>query len=42
VAAVEWLQKIFIPSINTSEPRLLILDGYGSHETTRSRGILLT
>ena len=32
--AIEWLQKVFLPSTNTTEPRLLILDGHGSHETT--------
>jgi hypothetical protein len=32
--AVEWLQKVFLPSTRTTEPRLLILDGHGSHETT--------
>ena len=32
--AVEWLQKVFLPQTATPEPRLLILDGYGSHETT--------
>lgn len=34
--ALEWLQKIFIPQTaprNLSEPRLLVLDGHGSHET---------
>jgi 4-hydroxybenzoate polyprenyltransferase len=32
--AVEWLQKVFLPQTSTLEPRLLILDGHGSHETT--------
>ena len=32
--AVEWLQKVFLPLTNTQEPRLLILDGHGSHEST--------
>ncbi|KAL5612103.1 hypothetical protein BROUX41_000349 [Berkeleyomyces rouxiae] len=35
--AIQWLQEIFIPSTqpsDPSEPRLLILDGHGSHETT--------
>jgi 4-hydroxybenzoate polyprenyltransferase len=32
--AVEWLEKVFIPLTDTKEPRLLILDGHGSHETT--------
>ena len=32
--AIEWLQKIFLPRTSTFEPRLLILDGHGSHETT--------
>ena len=35
--AIEWLEKVFIPQTvprNPSEPRLLILDGHGSHETT--------
>ena len=32
--AIEWLQKVFLPQTNTIEPRLLILDGHGSHETT--------
>jgi hypothetical protein len=34
--ALEWLQKVFIPQTaprDPSEPRLLILDGHGSHET---------
>lgn len=34
--AVEWLQKVFIPQTaprDPLEPRLLILDGHGSHET---------
>ena len=31
---VEWLQKVFLPQTATLEPRLLILDGHGSHETT--------
>ena len=34
--ALEWLQKVFIPQTaphNPKEPRLLILDGHGSHET---------
>ena len=35
--ALEWLEKVFIPFIapqDPQEPRLLILDGHGSHETT--------
>jgi 4-hydroxybenzoate polyprenyltransferase len=32
--AVEWLEKVFLPQTYTLEPRLLILDGHGSHETT--------
>jgi 4-hydroxybenzoate polyprenyltransferase len=32
--AIEWLQKVFLPQTDTTEPRLLILDGHGSHETT--------
>lgn len=35
--AIEWLEKVFIPQTaprDPSEPRLLILDGHGSHETT--------
>jgi 4-hydroxybenzoate polyprenyltransferase len=32
--AVQWLEKIFLPYTHTLEPRLLILDGHGSHETT--------
>lgn len=32
--AVEWLEKVFLPQTATLEPRLLILDGHGSHETT--------
>ena len=34
--AVEWLEKVFIPGSQptTPEPRLLIVDGHGSHETT--------
>ena len=32
--AIEWLETVFLPQTMTSEPRLLILDGYGSHETT--------
>jgi 4-hydroxybenzoate polyprenyltransferase len=32
--AIEWLQKVFLPQTDTIEPRLLILDGHGSHETT--------
>jgi 4-hydroxybenzoate polyprenyltransferase len=32
--AVEWLTKVFLPQTATPEPRLLILDGHGSHETT--------
>jgi 4-hydroxybenzoate polyprenyltransferase len=31
--AVKWLQKIFLPRTATSDPRLLILDGHGSHTT---------
>ena len=34
--ALEWLQKVFIPQTaprDLKEPRLLILDGHGSHET---------
>jgi 4-hydroxybenzoate polyprenyltransferase len=27
-------KKVFLPQTITSEPRLLILDGHGSHETT--------
>jgi hypothetical protein len=37
ITALEWLQKVFIPQSaprNSSEARLLILDGHGSHETT--------
>jgi 4-hydroxybenzoate polyprenyltransferase len=35
--ALEWLKKVFIPQTqphDPSEPRLLVLDGHGSHETT--------
>jgi 4-hydroxybenzoate polyprenyltransferase len=32
--AVEWLEIVFLPQTYTLEPRLLILDGHGSHETT--------
>ena len=32
--AVEWLEKVFLPYTDTTEPRLLILDGHGSHTTT--------
>jgi 4-hydroxybenzoate polyprenyltransferase len=35
--ALEWLKKVFIPQTqphNPSEPRLLVLDGHESHETT--------
>ena len=35
--ALEWLEKVFIPSTQPGDPqeaRLLILDGHGSHETT--------
>jgi hypothetical protein len=32
--AVEWLEKVFLPQTYTLEPRLLVLDGHGSHETT--------
>ncbi|KAF4630035.1 hypothetical protein G7Y89_g8107 [Cudoniella acicularis] len=35
--ALEWLSKVFIPRTapqDPKEPRLLILDGHGSHETT--------
>jgi hypothetical protein len=35
--ALEWLQTVFIPQTaprDPKEPRLLILDGHGSHETT--------
>jgi hypothetical protein len=32
--AVKWLETVFIPQTATLEPRLLILDGHGSHETT--------
>ena len=35
--ALEWLTKVFIPQTtpqNPQEPRLLIFDGHGSHETT--------
>src|SRR5262249_33653353 len=35
--AVEWLEKVFIPATQPEdpmEPRLLIVDGHGSHETT--------
>lgn len=34
--AVEWLEKVFIPGSQpaTPEPRLLIVDGHGSHVTT--------
>jgi hypothetical protein len=32
--AVEWLEKVFLPQTYTPEPRLLILDGHSSHETT--------
>ena len=34
--ALEWLQKVFIPQTaprDPKEPRLLIFDGHGSHET---------
>jgi 4-hydroxybenzoate polyprenyltransferase len=37
VTAQEWLDKVFIPSTalpDPQEPRLLVLDGHGSHETT--------
>lgn len=34
--AVEWLEKVFIPGSQpaTPGPRLLVVDGHGSHETT--------
>jgi 4-hydroxybenzoate polyprenyltransferase len=34
--AVEWLEKVFIPGTQpaTPGPRLLVVDGHGSHETT--------
>jgi hypothetical protein len=32
--AIEWLEKVFLPQTYTLEPRLLIVDGHGSHETT--------
>ncbi|WP_461110078.1 hypothetical protein [Tessaracoccus terricola] len=35
--AIYWLQEIFIPSTQPTDPstaRLLILDGHGSHEST--------
>ncbi|MDB5910656.1 MAG: transposase [Massilia sp.] len=34
--AVEWLERVFIPGTKpaTPEPRLLVVDGHGSHETT--------
>jgi hypothetical protein len=32
--ALEWLETVFLPQTTTLEPRLLILDGQGSHETT--------
>jgi hypothetical protein len=32
--AVEWLEKVFLPQTDTPQPRLLILDGHRSHETT--------
>jgi hypothetical protein len=32
--AIEWLEKVFLPQTDTTEPRLLVLDGHGSHETT--------
>lgn len=32
--AIEWLEKIFLPYTSTLKPRLLILDGHGSHKTT--------
>jgi hypothetical protein len=32
--AVKWLETVFLPQTATLEPRLLILDGHGSHETT--------
>jgi 4-hydroxybenzoate polyprenyltransferase len=34
---VEWLERVFIPGTQpaTPEPRLLVLDGHGSHETTQ-------
>jgi 4-hydroxybenzoate polyprenyltransferase len=32
--ALEWLETVFLPQTTTLEPRLLILDGHGSHETT--------
>ena len=34
--ALEWLEKVFIPEtkpLDASEPRLLIVDGHGSHTT---------
>lgn len=31
--ALEWLTKVFIPSTTTTAPRLLVVDGHGSHET---------
>ena len=37
LTAIYWLQEVFIPSTqpaDPSTPRLLILDGHGSHETT--------
>lgn len=35
--AVEWLERVFIPGTQpaTPEPRLLVVDGHGSHETTQ-------
>jgi 4-hydroxybenzoate polyprenyltransferase len=34
--ALEWLEKVFIPQTQPrdQQPRLLVLDGHGSHETT--------
>jgi 4-hydroxybenzoate polyprenyltransferase len=35
--AVEWLEKVYIPGskpADPSEPRLLVVDGHGSHEST--------
>jgi len=41
--AVEWLQKVFLPRTQppTPEPRLLILDGHGSHVTKEFMSLCL-
>ena len=36
--AIEWLERVYLPQtqpIDESEPRLIILDGHGSHATVR-------